>query len=99
MRAQYWYAGIESGHRHLTLQGGMMSDWIACSDKLPDIGHRVLVVDGGSVEFGHLSGPLEYKRNPHERKQHWRVENTGYDGDDDISCHVTHWQPIPDGPK
>lgn len=64
----------------------MASEWIKCSERMPDEGERVLIAwhfaDGDFVSIGVRVG-----------------ESTFTDGDFGTYPNVTHWRPLPDPPE
>jgi len=78
--------------------GSVPEGWISINDRLPPIGERVLINDGGDVAFGHLSDARPLARSKPENGQHWRGENYDYDGCDGAALSVTEWMPIPATP-
>lgn len=62
-----------------------MSNWIKCSDRMPELGEEVLCIDEfGNYEAalyysGYIPGPLFFATSAGE-------------------FHPTHWQPLPEPP-
>lgn len=63
-----------------------MSEWIKCSERMPDDFEDVLVTDGDNVEvmWRHRSGLWDY----------WAPRNPNISSND-----VTHWMPLPEPPS
>lgn len=70
-----------------------MSEWIKCSERMPEMGERVLgyfdVGNGGHVE------DLQFFIDEYEPLRHYHVL---FDGDS-MCCEPTHWQPLPSLPE
>lgn len=63
--------------------------WIKCSERLPDIGERVLVYAPNS----HAIFMVAYRN----MRGTWKNSNGNYvHGDSDF---ITHWMPLPDKPQ
>lgn len=71
-----------------------MSEWIKCSDKLPDKDEYVLLYDKvlKMIYEGKLLGA-----------DFFYADRAGYSNDTDKNCSVSHWMPFPippeDGPR
>lgn len=62
--------------------------WIACRDRMPEIG-RIVLVDGGIAVF---------RRDPDRPEGKW-FSLTAFDWPGSpIQWEVTHWMPLPDSP-
>ena len=61
--------------------------WIPVTERLPEVGRRVLVTDGENVSFGYV---LIYE---HKDCNPWCVQFPC------IYDEVTHWMPLPEPPK
>jgi len=68
-----------------------MNNWIKVSDQLPPENKRVLV-----WYKTHVPGGVEYVARFGEIScGHWRPEG----GNGNFDSHVSHWMPVPEGPK
>ena len=72
-----------------------MTNWIKCSERLPDVGFSV-------IAFGKLGD--EPKSDSHEafmnRDRTWKSVRASYDRSLNLRIHnVTHWQPLPQAPN
>lgn len=63
-----------------------MSEWIKCSERMPDDFEDVLVTDGANVEV--------MWRDCDGFRDCWAPRNSNIDIDD-----VTHWMPLPEPPS
>lgn len=68
-------------------------DWVLCSEKLPDIWERVLVViDSNRYKSIHIAELQSIE------EKSWLVEGEyWYEGEN--AKQITHWRPIPGLPK
>ncbi|MGP3209197.1 DUF551 domain-containing protein [Serratia marcescens] len=68
-----------------------MSEWIKCSDRMPDYRAPVLITDGELVAMSCRSRLDSIGRDP------WQ---TTYQSGDATKClsTVTHWMPLPEPP-
>lgn len=69
-----------------------MSEWIKCSDRLPDIEQRVLAISEESSEEENMHVGWREKDRFHEKGWYW----THYDYLE--WYRVTHWMPLPQEP-
>ena len=69
---------------HLLANGVVVREWIPVTERLPEVGRRVLVTDGKHVSFGYdLRGG---------EGNLWCAQFPCNDGE------VTHWMPLPEPP-
>lgn len=70
-----------------------MSEWIKCSERMPELGSTVLAYDGGVFE-----ATLSEKHGRIEWDPYWLpVFGCGCCGGSDPE--PTHWMPLPEPPK
>ena len=70
-----------------------MSEWVKCSDRMPEYGERVLVWDYTEPTFAALYRANEYSEFPRLRVAHFTTDA----GEPCID--VTHWMAPPEQPK
>lgn len=63
-------------------EGYVMSEWIKCSDQMPDLCSDVIVSDGCDI------GVMWFGSNGWDS---WHPGNS-------VPNHVTHWMPLPEPP-
>jgi len=67
--------------------------WIKCSKELPEPGKEILVWFDDKVAPAHLiSFGREYPR------LNWSIDSGDYEDWLDLD-NITHWMPLPEGPK
>jgi hypothetical protein len=71
-----------------------MSEWIKCSDRLPDKNAQVLCFNGGKLFGSYTLGEI---RTDSDGCTAWHIfgvneNNAGFG-------NVTHWMPLPEPPK
>jgi len=80
-----------------TNERGALTDWIDVKDSLPDEHRNVLV----AISTG--SGETEWTMAVMHRYQHWRWDGIALtlrdDGHENMEWTVTHWRPLPEGPR
>lgn len=69
-----------------------MSKWVKCSERMPEIGSRVLVCSRG-IYVG-LAAYRQWKGAKTEKGRALRFEDLR-----GIVYNVTHWQPLPEPPE
>lgn len=69
-----------------------MSEWIKCSERLPEPGLRVLATDGSFVGEAYMSAAGNWYRYGTP----WAVAWKDWSKD---NTTVTHWMPLPDAPE
>ena len=68
-----------------------MSDWIKCSERLPNVGERVLMNVGKSVFEGWHDGRIWVRYDDFDESPASFEE---------LMCkRVTHWMPLPEPPE
>lgn len=76
-----------------------MSEWIKCSENLPESGEPVLIrLDNGVHQVGALfwDEPVQ----PEETFEPYRYwDDQDNDGSGWNSDRITHWMPLPDPPQ
>lgn len=69
-------------------------EWISVSDRLPELGQRVLFYDRNG-----LIHVATYELSEREKWKCFMEHGAGWDGDSVQNEHVTHWMPIPTPPE
>lgn len=75
-----------------------MIEWIKFSEKLPEVGRRVLLFSDGEIFIGAAWRNVPWKQAESNAYYFFTAGVTGYDLD--FECdNFTHWAELPDGPK
>lgn len=69
-----------------------MSEWIKCSERMPEIGRRVLIVQHGK----YVSSATLYQWEAAKTEKGRKPRFEDFRG---IVSDVTHWQPLPSPPE
>lgn len=82
-----------------------MSEWIKCSDRLPefkhDAGYVLVACDGGNVDKSFFCKNIEFlagSKTSYSRKTHGK-ESGYFEISHRYGYKVTHWMPLPNPPE
>jgi len=80
-----------------------MSEWIKCSDRMPDFEHGYVLVacEGGNVDKTFYSVHREsHRRHGSSYSRKYLGKDSGFfELSHKYGYKITHWQPLPEPPK
>ncbi|MDV5140811.1 DUF551 domain-containing protein [Chimaeribacter arupi] len=74
-----------------------MSEWIECSDGLPEDETPVIININGEVRVGVICWEQPGWEDAYSPFQYW--DDPYNEGQDWDWCDVTHWMPLPEPPE
>ena len=83
---------------HLIANGVTVQEWISVKDRLPEKNGCYIVTacdEGCSCDEGIWYDTVVIEAEHYKGEWSWNENGTEYD----ITCFVTHWQPMPQPPK
>lgn len=74
------------------------SEWVAISERLPDLGEEVLLLDSWETKAGEKSIRVGYLESVTTLKTSSGVSHSYEWGGTEFALNITHWMPLPDLP-